>query len=404
MQYFFGNGAFYVREALRLTPHAQNIVLVGICPSLYPEHPRSFYYRVSGDIGSRFDDRGFVNSGVETLPYSSGSFGIFWISFTDPTFNFAIVNTFMRTAGINEVSRPMTQDTETSLIEMRDLSEQQEANNTDSLEQEESLMGIVGHTVGGVSMTVTSSPNIFYRIQTLLGLPETLAEAEENPTFPNSTIDSLAEIMMNLVRISDAVSIFWIFPIVDTTYNGVLLAVCIGFFGINGICSTFLMLTNPRSRRDRWRNLRIMVLCYRSLGSGMNLFDLSNNVRMAARRHVTSCTVALYAMVTLFGWTVAIQDALQYGFPSVRDAFYRYCLRHRYCLTQRNEDSLQTTGTRFQVTRTHLEDQQMVASILNLSVFGLFFGFVGLMTTFGGLEISPSCRWDAANNRTVGIF
>ncbi|ANH78679.1 DUF687 family protein [Candidatus Chlamydia sanziniae] len=398
MQYFFGNGAIYIRASLCQTPYVNSIVLVGICPSVYPEHHRALYYRVLGDLPSRMDCQGFLRSGVVTLPYSSGSFGIFWISFRDPAFSFAILNAFMQTAGVSVVSQRMAGSPVSESMEMVPL----RTSFQEMPQEEESVVGIVGYEMGGVSLVRTSSPNIFTRIHTWLHTEVTVADLEENPLPPDNILDRLTELAVIIVRISDAVSIIWFFSLVDTIWNASSIAVCMVFFGFDGVCSCFLMLTNPHSRRERFRNLRIIALFYRSLGAGMNALDLINNLRLAARPTVTPCTAALYGVTSIFGWTLLAQDILTYVFPGIRDAFYRCCFRWRSSTFE--QARVQNIRERVVVLRQNQEAFYDVSSIINIVIYGIFFALVGIATTFGGLEISPSCRFDSTTNETDNIF
>ncbi|WP_375793884.1 DUF687 family protein [Chlamydia sp. 12-01] len=396
IHYFFGNGAEYVQEAIRHTRHARNIVLVGICPSHYPNHPRSFYYRVAGDLFSCLDSEGFTRSGVTTLPYSSGSLGIFWVNLYDPTFNNAIVTAFMQTAGINSVSQNFSENDVPEITEISPLSD------SNAVDQDS---GIVGHSIQGVTITRSASPNIFSRIQTLINMPETVMQIEETALPPENFLDRFGEVVTNILRISDAVSILWIFPIIDTTLNGSSLAVSIIFFGIDGVCNVFLMLTNPRSRRERYRNTRIAALCFRAFGPIVNLYDVINNVRMAARPTITQCTAALYGIITFFGWTMLGRDLLEYALPRYRDALYTRCLRW-FGNTVENPEQTQVQDRRERVIigRENLENYYRITGIVNTAVFGVFLTFLGGMATFGGLELAESCRYNSTTNTTIDII
>ncbi|UMB84576.1 hypothetical protein CYD57_0895 [Chlamydia psittaci] len=394
IHYFFGNSARYVQEAIRNTRHADNIVLVGICPSDYVEHTRSFYYRVWGDVFSCLDYRGFLRSRVVTLPYSSGSLGITWIHFTDPAFNNAIVATFMQIAGVSAVSQNLV---EGNIVEITETSPLGDSNPSD----QERNIGIVGHNIQGVTVSRTASPNVFSRIQTLLGMAETVIQVEESVLPPESCLDRLGEAVINILRISDAVSIFWIFPLIDTNVNASLLAFSIVFFGIDGVCSCFLMLTSPRSRRERYRNVRILLLCYHTFSPAVNLFDLLNNIRMASRTTITECTAALYGVITLFGWTLLGRDVLEYALPELRDALCRRCLRWFGSIT---EDHRHLSSRVTRIGRENINSYYRMTSVVNTAVFGVFFALVGGMATFGGLEISESCRYNATANTTIAII
>nr|AAZ03725.1 hypothetical protein [Chlamydia psittaci] len=395
IHYFFGNGADPVQEAIRHTRYANNIVLVGICPSRYPDHPRSFFYRVAGDLFSCLDSEGFARSEVTTLPYSSGSLGVFWVNFYDPAFNNAIVTTFMQIAGINSVAQNISEDNE--IIESPLL----EAD----VDNQEEHFGIIGHSLQGVTIARSTSPNVFTRIQTLLNMPETTIQVEENALPPEDFLDGFGEVVTNILRISDAVSILWIFPIVDTTVNASLLAVSIVFFGIDGLSRCFLMLTNPRSRRERYRNIRMVALCYHTLAPIMNIFDLVNNIRMASRSTATQCTVALYSIITFFGWTILGRDVLEYVLPRHRDALYTRYLRWFRNTREENERSQQENREgRIVVGRANLNNYYRVIGIVNTAVFGIFLSCLGGMATFAGLELSESCRHNATTNVTTPII
>ncbi|QVE49412.1 DUF687 family protein [Chlamydia crocodili] len=396
IHYFFGNGAEHIQEAIQRTRHARNIVLVGICPSHYPNHPRSFYFRVPGDFFSCMDAEGFSRSGVTTLPYSSASLGFFWVHFHDPAFNNAIVNTFMLTAGVDAVATNVT--SESSVVE---IGESSPLNGND---REESF-GVVGYSVQGVSITRSSSPNVFARIQTLINMPDSDVQAEEIALPPQNFLDRAAEVVTNIMRVSDAASILWIFPIVDNNLNGALLAVSILFFGIDGICSVFLMLTNPRARRERYRNMRIAALCFRAFGPVVNLYDVINNIRMAARSTITQCTVALYGLVTFFGWTMLGRDLLEYTAPGLRDVLFNRCLRwFGNNGDQNNEQTESQNRGRVRVRRQNVDSHYRVIGIVNTTVFGIFLTFLSAMTTLGGLEVAPSCRYNATTNTTIDII
>ncbi|MEF9496935.1 DUF687 family protein [Chlamydia sp. 04-14] len=397
IHYFFGNGAEHVQEALQHTRHARNIVLVGICPSHYPNHPRSFYFRVPGDFFSCMDAEGFSRSGVTTLPYSSASLGFFWVNFYDPAFNNAIVNAFMLTAGVDSVTTNVV--SESSVIEIG------ESSLSNGNDQQEGF-GVVGYSVQGVSITRSSSPNVFARIQTLINMPDSDVQAEEIALPPQNFLDRSAEVVTNIMRVSDAVSIVWIFPIIDTTLNGSLLAVSILFFGIDGICSVFLMLTNPRARRERYRNMRIAALCFRAFGPIVNLYDVINNIRMAARSTTTQCTVALYGLVTFFGWTMLGRDLLEYAAPGLRDVLFNRCLRW-FGNTGEDQNDEQTESHnrgRVRVRRQNVDNHYRVVGIVNTAVFGIFLTFLSAMTTLGGLEVAPSCRNSSNSSELIPII
>ncbi|QHE18743.1 DUF687 domain-containing protein [Chlamydia psittaci] len=393
IHYFFGNGARYVQEAIRNTKHADNIVLVGICPSDYVEHTRSFYYRVWGDVFSCLDYRGFLRSRVVTLPYSSGSLGITWIHFTDPAFNNAIVATFMQIAGVSAVSQNLVQG---DRVEITEISPLGGSNPSD----QERNSGIIGHNIQGVIVSRTSSPNVFSRIQTLLGMADTVIQVEESVLPPESLLDRLGEVALNILRISDALSIFWLIPI-ETEEDGLVLAISTVFFGMDGLCSCFLMLTSPRSRRERYRNVRILFLCYRVFFPLGNLLDLLNNIRMASRDTITECESALYGVITLLGWTLLGRDILEYALPGLRDTLCRRCLRW---FGDSTEDQRHLSSRITRIGRENVHRYYRMTSIVSTAVYGIFFALIGGMATFGGLEISESCRYNETSNTTDEII
>ncbi|WP_086380362.1 DUF687 family protein [Chlamydia abortus] len=393
IHYFFGNGARYVREAIQCTPHADNIVLVGICPSDYIPHSRSYYYRVWGDVFSCLDFRGFLGSRVVTLPYSAGSLGITWIYFTDPAFNNAIVATFMQIAGVNAVSQSLVQR---DGVEITEISPLGDANPND----QERNSGIVGHNIQGVIVSRTASPGVFSRIQTLIGMTDTVIQVEESILPPESLLDRLGEVALNILRISDAVSIFWLIPI-EEPEDGLVLAISTVFFGIDGLCSCFLMLTSSRSRRERYRNVRILFLCYRVFFPLGNLLDLLNNIRMAARTTITECESGLYGVITLLGWTLLGRDMLEYALPGLRDALCRRCLRWFGDVT---EDPQYLSSRITRIGRENMDRYYRMTSIVSTAVYGIFFALIGGAATFGGLEISESCRYHETSNTTDEII
>lgn len=96
IQYFYGNGADVVEEALRNSYCNDQIILVGINPSQVVRHPHVYYYSSWGSIRSRFLPRGLH---VMTFPINPNS-GTIWMSgIADPVFIAAIQYAYYRTLG-----------------------------------------------------------------------------------------------------------------------------------------------------------------------------------------------------------------------------------------------------------------------------------------------------------------
>nr|WP_254303774.1 DUF687 family protein [Chlamydia buteonis] len=159
----------------------------------------------------------------------------------------------------------------------------------------ESQTGILEISQPTIDVTLTNNLSF---VGSLEGTPSVSEDVHEDSVLPpESFLDRLGEAVMNILRISEAVSIFWIFPFKPSVV----------FFGIDGVCICFLMLTSPRSRRERYRNVRILLLCYHTFSP--------------------ACTAALYRVITFFGWTLLGRDVLEYALPELRDALCRRCLR-----------------------------------------------------------------------------
>lgn len=122
---------------------------------------------------------------------------------------------------------------------------------------------------------------------------------------------------------------------------------------------------------------------------------------MASRTTITECTAALYGVITLFGWTLLGRDVLEYALPELRDALCRRCLRWFGSIT---EDHRHLSSRVTRIGRENINSYYRMTSVVNTAVFGVFFALVGGMATFGGLEISESCRYNATANTTIAII
>lgn len=96
IQYFYGNGADVVEEALRRSYCSDQIVLVGINPSRIIHHPYVYYYRSWGIQRSWFLSRSLH---VMTFSVNPNSSSIWSGGITDPVFIAAIQHAYYHTLG-----------------------------------------------------------------------------------------------------------------------------------------------------------------------------------------------------------------------------------------------------------------------------------------------------------------
>lgn len=91
LQYFHGDGANLVQKALKHVEaqSSSRISLVGMNPTVCPEHPMKFYCR------SKWDFRSKLTEGVLQLPLNGNANGVYSLRFIDPTFISAIIQMYL---------------------------------------------------------------------------------------------------------------------------------------------------------------------------------------------------------------------------------------------------------------------------------------------------------------------
>ncbi|MEF9497446.1 DUF687 family protein [Chlamydia sp. 04-14] len=87
---FYGDGGAAVQQVLDNSPYADNIFVIGIAPTVYVRGDNVRHFRVSGDVTTLFDRDGFTQTNVTTVPYSSGTEGLFFPSIRCPSYLWAL--------------------------------------------------------------------------------------------------------------------------------------------------------------------------------------------------------------------------------------------------------------------------------------------------------------------------
>ncbi|QVE49236.1 DUF687 domain-containing protein [Chlamydia crocodili] len=235
---FYGDGGAAVQQVLDYTPYADRICVIGIAPTVYVRGDNVHHFRVSGDITTLFDRDGFTQANVTTVPYSSGTEGLFFPTVRCPSYLWALRLTGTPPPPEIEMERTSNQ---ISLVE-------------------------IGRGGGA-----------FERLSELLGLGDTSAEAEFNFS-PTAATDVVLSSIFSIFRISGLLQECIILSVTQSPDVEVSYVIVCGY-SMNLLRYFLLLFTNRRSARDIFRRARLTAHGIAPLIFLVTLLDNINCVR-----------------------------------------------------------------------------------------------------------------------------
>ncbi|SYX09175.1 Protein of unknown function (DUF687) [Chlamydia poikilotherma] len=289
---FYGDGGGVVQQVLDQTPYADRICVIGIAPTVYVRGNDAHHFRVSGDLTTLFDCDGFTQTNVTTVPYSSGTEGLFFPTIRCPSYLSALC--------LTATPPPPTE-----------------------VERNSNQISLVEIGRGG---------GAFERLSELLRAGDTSAEAEFNFA-PTAATDVVLSSIFSIFRINGLLQEIIILSVLPSPDVEVSYVIVCGY-SMNLVRYLFLLFTNYRSARDMFRGARLAAHGLTPVIFLVTLLDNINYLRRYGRS--PSILTAIFVLASTLSGSVLFMELLRNCWRGLRGRIQQPILRR---LTGSSEES-----------------------------------------------------------------